>query len=143
MSGLARSRRITPYSPPRSVVALPPRDDARSVPAENTVAVPVRTPTQRSGSSSSRSSAAPMPSASVLVDRVALRLALHRDDAATRLRRTSVSTRHAAGVYGRRADQGSSTTLIAPAARSAATRNASAASSSANRWLTNTSASSG
>ena len=32
-------------------------------PAENTVAVPVMTPTQRSGSSSSRSRAAPMPSA--------------------------------------------------------------------------------
>ncbi len=54
---------MTPYSPPRSVRALPSRELARSLPAENTVDVPVMIPTQSSGSSSSRSRAAPMPSA--------------------------------------------------------------------------------
>ena len=50
---------------------------------------------------------------------------------------------HWRAVYGRAGDQGSSTTLIAPATRSPATRNASGASSSPNRWCTSASTTSG
>ena len=58
ISGFARLRRMMPYSPPRALVVIVP---VRSVPAENTLGVPVRMPTQSSGSSSSVLSAASIP----------------------------------------------------------------------------------
>ena len=57
-----RRRRISPYSPPRSVRASAP--SRRSVPALNTSGVPVSTPTHNCSSSSRVSSASLMPKAS-------------------------------------------------------------------------------
>src|SRR5262245_44825466 len=94
MSGLARRRLITPYSPPRSVRPLP---SFKSVPAENTAVVPVMTPAHSSSSSSSRFSASSMPSA--VARSMALRLASRSmRTTRTRLRRSQRTVAPADGT---------------------------------------------
>ncbi len=88
ISGVVRRRRMIPYSPPRSVTAS--RPSTRSVPAENTALVPVITPAQRSGSSSSSLRAASMPKA--ISRSMALRLTSRRIVTMRIRPRRSVST---------------------------------------------------